>query len=52
MPVTNEDLESELGYVTNPSEQQHIRSLWDEADPLMQDNALHPEQPGNRYRQL
>ena len=37
MPVTNEDLESELGYVTNPSEQQHIRSLWDEADPLMQD---------------
>ena len=37
MPVTNEDLESELGYVTNPAEQQHIRSLWDEADPLMQD---------------
>ena len=37
MPVTNEDLESELEYVTNPSEQQHIRSLWDEADPLMQD---------------
>ena len=37
MPVTNEDLESELGYVTNPSEQQHIRSLWNEADPLMQD---------------
>ncbi|MED6296512.1 MAG: corrinoid protein [Chloroflexota bacterium] len=37
MPVTNEDLESELEYVTNSSEQQHIRSLWDEADPLMQD---------------
>ena len=37
MPVTNEVLESELGHVTNPSEQQHIRSLWDEADPLMQD---------------
>ena len=37
MPVTNEDLEAELGYVTNPAEQQHIRNLWDEADPLMQD---------------
>ena len=37
MPVTNEDLESELGYVNNPAEQQHIRALWDEADPLMQD---------------
>ena len=37
MPVTNEVLESELGHITNPSEQQHIRSLWDEADPLMQD---------------
>ena len=37
MPVTNEDLEAELGYVANPAEQQHIRNLWDEADPLMQD---------------
>ena len=37
MPVTNEDLEAELGYVTNPAEQQHIRNLWAEADPLMQD---------------
>ncbi len=37
MPVTNEDLELELGYVNNPAEQQHIRALWDEADPLMQD---------------
>ena len=37
MPVTNEDLELELGYVNNPAEQQHIRDLWDEADPLMQD---------------
>ena len=37
MPVTNKDLEAELGYVTNPAEQQHIRNLWDEADPLMQD---------------
>ena len=37
MPVTNKDLEAELGYVTNPAEQQHIRSLWDKSDPLMQD---------------
>ena len=37
MPVTNEDLESELGYVNNPAEQQHIRALWDAADSLMQD---------------
>jgi 5-methyltetrahydrofolate--homocysteine methyltransferase len=37
MPVTNEDLEAELAYVTNPAEQQHIRNLWAEADPLMQD---------------
>ena len=37
MPVTNEDLEAELAYVTNPAEQQHIRNLWAKADPLMQD---------------
>ncbi|SVE16715.1 uncharacterized protein METZ01_LOCUS469569, partial [marine metagenome] len=37
MPVTNEDLEAELEYVTNSAEQQHIRNLWNEADPLMQD---------------
>ena len=37
MPVINEDLEAELGYVTSPAEQQHIRNLWNEADPLMQD---------------
>ena len=37
MPVVHEALESELGYVENPDEQRHIRALWDEADPLMQE---------------
>ena len=37
MPVVNEGLESELVYVENPDEQRHIRALWDEADPLMQE---------------
>ena len=36
MPVENEELEAQLAFVTNPQEQQHIRSLWDTADPLMQ----------------
>jgi len=37
MPVVNEGLEAELAYVENPDEQGHIRALWDEADPLMQE---------------
>ena len=37
MPVVNNGLESELAYVENPDEQRHIRALWDEADPLMQE---------------
>ena len=37
MPVVNEGLEEELGYVTKPFEQKHIREQWDEADPLMQE---------------
>ena len=37
MPVVNEGLEQELGYIENPDELRHIRSLWDEADPLMQE---------------
>ncbi len=37
MPVVNEGLEQELGYVTKPFEQKHIRAQWDDADPLMQD---------------
>ena len=37
MPVVNEGLEQELGYVTKPFEQKHIRAQWDHADPLMQE---------------
>ena len=37
MPVVNEGLEAELAYVENPDERRHIRALWDEADPLMQE---------------
>ena len=37
MPVVHEGLESELVYVENPDEQRHIRALWDEADPKMQE---------------
>ena len=37
MPVVNEGLEAELAYVETPDEQRHIRALWDEADPLMQE---------------
>ena len=37
MPVVHEGLESELTNVENPNEQRHIRSLWDEADPKMQE---------------
>lgn len=37
MPVVNEGLEKELAYVTKPTEHNHIRAQWDEADPLMQE---------------
>ena len=37
MPVVNELLERELEYVTNQAEQDHIRALWDDAHPLMQE---------------
>ena len=37
MPVVNEGLERELGHVSKPFEQKHIRALWDDADPLMQE---------------
>ena len=36
MPVVNEGLERELMYVTKPFEQNHIRGLWEHAEPLMQ----------------
>ncbi len=41
MPVVNEGLEQELGYVTKPFEQKHIRAQWDHADPLMQEISHH-----------
>ena len=37
MPVVNQGLEQEMGYIENPDEERHIRTLWDEADPLMQE---------------
>ena len=37
MPVVHEGLELQLAYVENPDEQRHIRALWDEADPMMQE---------------
>ena len=37
MPVVHDGLEHELGYVTKPFEQKHIRAQWDFADPLMQE---------------
>ena len=40
MPIVNEGLEEQMKYVNNPSEETHIRSLWDEADPLMQEISL------------
>ena len=39
MPVVNEGLERELGYVTKPFEVKHIRGLFEESDPLMHDIA-------------
>ena len=37
MPVTHPGLEDELAYIENPDEQRHIRALWEEAAPLMQE---------------
>ncbi len=37
MPVVNEGLEAELAYIENPDEQRHIRALWNEAAPLLQE---------------
>ena len=44
MPVVNESLEKELAYIANPTEQAHIRALWENADPSMQEisvNLIH-----------
>ena len=39
MPIVNEGLEKEMVHVTKPFEQKHIRELFDDADPLMQEIA-------------
>ena len=39
MPVVNEGLEQELGYISKPAELKHIRAMFDNADPLMQQMA-------------
>jgi 5-methyltetrahydrofolate--homocysteine methyltransferase len=37
MPVVNEALERELAHVADPREHAHIRSQWDEAEPILQE---------------
>lgn len=39
MPIEHEGLEHELGYVTKPFEEKHIRGLFDGTDPLMHEIA-------------
>ena len=39
MPIVNEGVKSELGYVTKPFELKHISEMFEKADPLMQDIA-------------
>jgi 5-methyltetrahydrofolate--homocysteine methyltransferase len=41
MPIHHEGLETELGYITKPFESKHIRSLFEDSDPLMHDLAYH-----------
>ena len=41
MPLINEGLESELEFISNPSEKGHIRGLFENADPLMQQISYH-----------
>ena len=41
MPLVNEGLESELEFISNPSEKGHIRGLFENADPLMQQISYH-----------
>ena len=39
MPIVNEGLEKEMAYVTKPFEVTHIRGLFEDTDPLMQEIA-------------
>ena len=36
MAIVNDDLEQELGHVSNPAELRHVRKLFDQSDPLLQ----------------
>ena len=39
MPIVNEGIEQELQYVTKPFELDHIKGLFENTDPLMQEIA-------------
>ena len=39
MPIVNEGIKSELGYITRPFELNHIKELFEDTAPLMQDMA-------------
>ena len=39
MPIVHKGLEKEFGYIAKPSELKHIRSLYEDTDPLMHDVA-------------
>ena len=39
MPIVNEGLEREMVHVTKPFEEKHIRGLFEDTDPLMQELA-------------
>ena len=39
MPIEHEGIEKEFGYITKPFEIKHIRSLYEDTDPLMHDVA-------------
>ena len=41
MPLVNEGLENELGYIANPAELKHVRGLFENADSLMQEISHH-----------
>jgi len=40
MPIVNQELEKELGYIAKPFEAKHIREIFEKADPRMQEIAL------------
>jgi 5-methyltetrahydrofolate--homocysteine methyltransferase len=39
MPIVNEGIQSELGYIEKPFELEHIKGLFENTDPLMQEMA-------------